>query len=142
MIKLPWLAPMICLMLLVNGCSRRDQADSEAVNFELRDFTVKEEIEENALAETKWNKFSGSGTISTRDAKFQGRSAFLVVQIKDKSEGDNSEPATQFVLLRDGLGKLETYKSEYNEMVARPEYEWTVLGWMILDGPGKITTIK
>lgn len=132
---------IVLLSMITSGCSDVSKSNKEnAVRFELRDFTVDEKTEESSVS--KWNSFSGSGTIATRDPKFQNQAAFLVLQIVDKSEGDSTEPATQLVLLREGLGKIETYKSEYGEMVKRPEYEWTVLGWIMLDGPGKLDIMK
>lgn len=130
------------MSLIIFGCNEAPKKEEEqVVEIELRDFTIKEKNEESSVS-GKWNSFSGTGTIATRDPRFQRKAAFIVLQIVDKSEGSAPEPATQFVLLRDGLGKIETYKSEYGEMVSRPEYEWTVLGWIMLEGPGKLNVVK
>ena len=130
------------ISLVFFGCSDVSKnAEEDSVEIELRNFTIKEEEEEGAVGD-KWNSFSGSGTITTRDPRFQKKTAFLVLQIVDKTEGDSSEPAMQFVLLRDGLGKVETYKGDYGKIARRPEYKWAVLGWIMLDGPGKLTVLK
>lgn len=126
--RLPVLA--ISLVLLTGGCDQIQQAQ-EPATFEVRDFTTKEETTDATGYSKKWNEFKSTGTLVAKNVPTD-RAVIVILEVKDISDTPNPEPRYTSVLVRSGTGKIELEKSDYGEMSKRPNYQWNVLGWHVL----------
>jgi hypothetical protein len=75
-----------------------------------------------------YNKFTGTGTVIARNIE-KDRNIIVILESKDESKGQSTEPELRSVLLRGGVGKLTTIKEKYAEISTPPKYNWKVLGW-------------
>jgi len=119
----------VCLLAfaaLLSGCG--GAKTPETPQFELRDFAVTEEKKEATQYSKEWNSFKGSGTLVARNVE-KDRNLIVLLEIRDETKGPSAEPQTGSILLRGGVGKIETEKSKYAEMSAPPKYNWKVIGW-------------
>ena len=118
--------------LLLVGCDKVPAQLSPAPQFELREFVVTEEKTDATDYSKAYNSFKGTGTLIARNVSGD-RNLFVLLEARDKTAGTDSEPAMAPVLFRGGIGKVELTKSKYGEMSVRPDYQWSVLGWVELN---------
>ncbi len=131
---------LLCLTisLVLVGCEKVMPLTTP--EFELRDFVVVEE-KTNATEYSKaWNSYKGTGTLIARNVS-SDRNLLVYLETHDNSMGTNSEPQYTTVLFRGGVGKVEVSKSKYGEISARPDYQWSVLGWQELN-KAKIRSVE
>jgi hypothetical protein len=114
------------LAAVLAGCDRASQPSAPV--FELRDFVVTEEQVAATQYSKAWNKFKGQGNVVARNMS-SNRNVVVLLEIRDESAGPNSEPDLALVLVRGGLGKVETAKSKYGVISSPPKYTWSVVGW-------------
>ena len=96
--------------------------------FELRDFVVTEEKTEATQYAKEWNSFKGSGTLVARNVD-KDRNLFVFLEVRDETKGPSAEPEVSAILLRGGVGKVESRKSKYGEVSPPPKYAWKIVGW-------------
>ena len=117
--------------MLTVGCDKISSPITSAPEFELREFVVSEEKEEATSYSKEWNSFKGTGTLMARNVA-PDRNLLVWLEAKDRTLGADAEPQIIAVLFRGGIGKVEVTKSNYGETSARPDFQWSVLGWQEL----------
>lgn len=122
---------LLFVALLAAGCDKVSSPLAPAPEFELREFVVSEEKNEATSYSKAWNSFKGTGTLMARNVA-PDRNMLVWLEAKDRTLGADSKPQIIAVLFRGGIGKVEVTKSEYGETSARPDFQWSVLGWQEL----------
>ncbi len=97
------------------------------VKFEVRDFKLAEKIETYGITA------KGRGTLVTKDDSLKKGSYMVWLSVK-WTQG-NDEPEEKSVILRDGIGTIETYAFIPSEDRAKKKvkyFDWKVLGFVKL----------
>ena len=123
---------LLILVMLFTGCEKISPSLAAAPDFDLRDFVVSEEKTDSTEYSKAYNSFKGTGTLVARNVQ-PHRDLFVLLEARDKTVGPDSEPTLVPVMFRGGVGKVELTKSKYGEMSVRPDYQWSVRGWVELN---------
>ena len=121
---------ILILAASLSGCNRIPQLAPP--DLEVRDFVIKEEKTEKTEYSKAYNTFKGAGSIVARNID-SDRNIVVILELRDETLGPNSEPILLSVLVKGGIGKVQTHKSKYGEISDNPKYIWSVLGWYELN---------
>jgi len=98
---------------------------SQPVQFELRDFGIKKQS-----ADYGAQRYTGHGTLVTRDQRLSNGNYILWLSVKQAQEND--QEITFQILLKDGIGTVETadYQTSEEEKTEKVRYyDWSILGY-------------
>ena len=116
---------LLILAFVLVGCDKVSSPLNTEPKFELRDFVIDEEMTLDSTSK----KFTGTGTLIAKNVSAD-RNLLVYLETRDKTAGASSEPDIQVVLLRGGVGKVKTWKNDFTTNTVRPDYQWSVLGWL------------
>lgn len=114
---------------LTAGCSKFES--HQDASFEIHEFSTVEKKTDATSYSKAWNEFNSTGTLLSSNMPTD-QAVVVTLEAKDTSDGPNPEPQYVSVLVRRGTGKIEVRKSTYGEISKRPNYEWSVVGWIAM----------
>lgn len=129
---------LVCVVALSAGCSKF--MPHSTATFQINGFTTTEKTHDATSYSKAWNSFKSKGTLIATGIP-DGQAALVMLQAKDQSDGPNPNPQLVTVLVRNGTAKLDINKSNYGEKSKRPDYKWSVVGWVALK-KGAITSVN
>ena len=126
------LASLLCICLLFTlGCNIAHQGSTPA--FQITDFNMTKERTNYKYLDNDSVSIKGRGTLRTTSPEYQKGLAYVFIKYKLSTDGSYSDTV---VLVRDGVGEVEIYKSIQVPKVAAdpeiPKIEWKPVGLMRL----------
>ncbi len=120
----------IVLTVVLNFDAFVKPKGGEGPGFTISNFSI--EKTESDFTYSTWIYYTGSGTITTEDDE-QDYLVVMRVTLISGGSGTARDIGYYTIVVSDGVGEFTTYDSGYENYISRPNYDFEIVGYVLLD---------